>query len=292
MRKTFFLIFLFFIVGFAAFAQQEDSLVSVPDTGLNKIQIEPAEHVATINSLVKKNAWINSTAKPQALYMQPHQAENISILFYALAGLVLFLGILKTVFSKYFVTLFQVFFNSSLRQSQLTDQLMQSRLPSLFLNLLFVVSAAFYLGFLYRYFIIPGTAFSWKIFSFALIIIAGMYLVKFIVLKFIGWLTGYSNEADTYAFILFLINKMIGIILLPVIIVLAFVQGEYRYYLIVLSFIIIGLLVVMRFLRAYGLLEHKLMISRFHFMLYIFSMEILPLLLLYKAGMLFVGKNL
>jgi hypothetical protein len=49
---------------------------------------------------------------------------------------------------------------------------------------------------------------------------------------------------------------------------------------------------LLRFFRSYGLLQNQLKISRFHFMLYITGIEILPLLLIYKGLMVYLSKNL
>jgi hypothetical protein len=60
----------------------------------------------------------------------------------------------------------------------------------------------------------------------------------------------------------------------------------------VFSLVFIGIMLLFRFIRSFSLLQHKLKISRFHFLLYIFSLEILPLLLIYKLVELFISKKL
>ena len=73
------------------------------------------------------------------------QAVSKEFVFYFILTLFLFLGILNTVFKNYFNTMIRVFFKTSLRQSQLTDQLMQAKLPSLFLNIFSVLVSGFYI---------------------------------------------------------------------------------------------------------------------------------------------------
>ncbi|RYD82001.1 MAG: DUF4271 domain-containing protein, partial [Sphingobacteriales bacterium] len=87
-------------------------------------------------------------------------------------------------------------------------------------------------------------------------------------------------------------NKIIGICLLPVIIILAFSDPGLVRVVSVISFILVGMMLLFRFFRSYGLLQHKLKIDRFHFALYIFSFEILPLAIIYKAAELFIMKKL
>ncbi len=57
-------------------------------------------------------------------------------------------------------------------------------------------------------------------------LLAAIYLVKFVVLKFIGWVFSISRATDIYIFIVFLVNKMLGIFLLPFLILITFSGPE------------------------------------------------------------------
>ena len=52
-----------------------------------------------------------------------------------------------------------------------------------------------------------------------------IYLVKYCALKFTGWVTGLKEITNTYVFVIFLINKIIGIFLVPFIVILAFSEN-------------------------------------------------------------------
>jgi hypothetical protein len=67
-------------------------------------------------------------------------------LFYLIAGVFMLLAILKSVFPKYIVTLFRLLKQSSFRQSQTRDILLQERLPSLLLNLLFFITGGLFIS--------------------------------------------------------------------------------------------------------------------------------------------------
>lgn len=245
-----------------------------------------------LEKILDGNSLLNSKGRAVSLAERPKNRENETEIFYLIAGLLFLFGILRTIYSRYFSTLFRVFFNSSLRQSQLTDQLIQAKLPSLFFNLLFVLS-----GGLYVYLILhrvgnqPYSA-KWLYISGCVAAFIVIYFIKFFSVKFIGWVTGFNTEADTYIFIVFLINKIIGICLLPIIIIVAFSDPVITNIVLVISLVFIGVMLLFRFIRSFGLLQHRLKISRFHFLLYIFSLEILPLILIYKAVELFISKKL
>ena len=242
--------------------------------------------------LLDENKYLNSRGIAESLAVKSKKVNDQDVIFYLLASFIFLFGILRTVYARYFTTLFRVFFNSSLRQNQLTDQLLQSKLPSLFFNLIFLIAGGLYVYFLLQRIGHNSLPIDWVLLGSCVATFMLVYLIKFLTLKFVGWVTGYEQEADTYIFVVFLINKIIGVFLLPVIIVLSFSIPSVSNIFVAVSFILIGVMILLRFFRSYGLLQHKLKVSRFHFLLYIFSLEILPLLIMYRAIEVFVVKNL
>ena len=119
-----------------------------------------------------------------------------------------------------------------------------------------------------------------------------VYFIKYCTLKFTGWITGLEAEVNIYVFVIFLINKIIGIFLVPFIIVLAFSQPEIVKTIALVSLLSIGIFLLLRFFRSYALIQNQLKISKFHFLLYITALEIIPLLLIYKGLMGYLTKNL
>lgn len=281
-------LFLFFFIAFhlPGHCQVKDTLAPLKDT----VPVQPL--VNPLQEILQQNKYLNSQSQPVSLAIHKKKPAEENMVFYILAGLLFFFAIIKSLYSRYFSTLFRVFFNSSLRQNQLTDQLMQAKLPSLFFNLVFLLAASFYVYFLLQKISFKSNDFNWHVLLACVISFAVIYAGKFIAIKFFGWITGYNSEADTYIFVVFLINKIIGICLLPVIIILAFSDPLVVKIVITVSFIGVGLMLLLRFIRSYGLLQHKLKINRFHFILYIFSFELLPLAIIYKAVELFIMKKL
>ena len=118
--------------------------------------------------------------------------------------------------------------------------------------------------------------------AFAVLFVTLIYCGKFLTLKVFGWMSGMSVVTDRYIFVIFLINKIIGILLIPFIILLAFSPPQWMTVIITASGLVIGLLFLLRYLRTYGLLQNDIKINAFHFLLYIAGMELLPILILYK----------
>ena len=97
-------------------------------------------------------------------------------------------------------------------------------------------------------------------------------------------MSGMQNAADNYIFVIFLVNKIIGIMLVPFIIVLSFSPARWINYATVFSLLLLGLFFLSRYVKTYGVLEHRLPLQPFHFIIYITALEIVPILIIYKAA--------
>ena len=207
-------------------------------------------------------------------------------LFYYLVFLLILFGLLRRTFAKYFYDLFRVFFKTTLKQRQTQEQLLQSSLASVFMNSFFVLSAGLYVNFLLQYFQLEISDNFWLQYVYCAGALATIYSVKFIGLKITGWLFNVSNATDSYIFIVFIINKMLGIFLLPFLLLLAFANHPLYGSAMVISWLGIGLLLIYRFILSYAALRKEVKLNSFHFILYILGFEVIPLLLIYKLLLL------
>lgn len=226
--------------------------------------------------------------KEGASLKQFHGKENI---FYLLIFLLLAFAILRQAFPKYFRDLFSVFFRTTLKQSQLREQLLHAQLPSLLTNIFFALSAGLYINFMItKYDVLSGENF-WIIYAYACLGLLGIYLVKYIGLKLSGWMLGLKNVTELYIFIVFLVNKMIGIFILPLLVLLAFTAGEMYTISLTVSWCLLGAAYLYRNILAYSAVHNQIKVNPFHFFLYFCAFEIAPLLLLYKGLLVFFNLS-
>ncbi len=292
-KKVLFFFSIIFFVPILVCAQSPDKITVQKDTLQNLVVQAPVnQYKAAIQAILNQNTFLNSNGTPVSMAIKIKRSPSTDAIFYLLAALVLLMAIIKFFFARYFTNLFRVFFNTSLRQSQLTDQLLQAKLPSLFFNIFFILSAGIYIFFLLVQYKFISSQYQWSVLGACVLILAIIYLVKFSTLKFTGWVTGYRESTDTYIFVIFLISKIIGVVLVPFTLLMAFAQPPIAITSAFVSLLIIGLLLFLRFFRSYSLLQSQLKISRFHFFLYLAGVEILPLLLVYKWAVIFLSKNM
>lgn len=237
------------------------------------------------------NPFLRMKKPPVYLIISERQREDKDAMFYLFAGLLLFLSFIKVVFPRYFANVFRLFFQPSFRQKQTREQLAQAALPSLLLNLFFVFSGGAYMALLISFYNVLDVSF-WLLFLNSSLLLLILYVGKYLFMTFAGWVFQIKQAADTYAFVVLLINKILGVLLLPFILVIAFSRQQIIPYAITISLLLIGLLFVYRYFISLGTVRREVKASVFHFLFYVCAFEVIPLLLIYKTLIIYLDKSL
>jgi hypothetical protein len=240
--------------------------------------------------VLSNNRFFNFTGKPVMQIFEIHRPNSKDSLFYLLVGILFYFALTRVFFEKYFNNLMTLFFRVSLRQQQIREQVLQTPLPSLLLNILFIISGGLYACFLLHYSRIGSNIRFWVLYLYCMLLLGAIYLVKFLVLKFIGWVFSISRATDIYIFIVFLVNKMLGIFLLPFLIIITFSGPGIREIFITISLAMVFVLWGYRMLAAYRPVRNEIKLTPFYFFLYLCAFEIAPLLLIYKVLLTYLEK--
>jgi hypothetical protein len=297
-RKLLFGLIAAMLFGNVAIAQTRDSIGLSADTGVVStgsdavsMMVNGLSASTRLNEVLQKHPFINSKASPIFLPEFRKQVIDREPVFYLLLSLFLLLGILRVGFPGYFQNMIRVFFNTSLRQSQLTDQMMQARLPSLLFNCMFLISLAL---FVHVHLVAGGVADygNWTLFFSLLLLGLVVYVGKFLVLRLMAWATGIRQALESYLFLAFLINKFMVMFLLPSVLLIVFTAPPMQQHAKDISLYGVGLFFLYRYLRTYHIIRPTIRLSRLHFLLFVFCLEIMPVLIIGRLGMLIVGKTL
>lgn len=210
-------------------------------------------------------------------------------IFYSMIGLLLFFALIKNGFGRYIQDLFSSYFRTTVKQKQIKEQLLQNPLPSMLLNLFFTLSIGMFLALLFQYFKL-GLEFNfWLLYLYCVVGLVCVYALKFVSLKLLGWIFQVSTTIDSYIFIVFTTNKIIGILLLPFLVVLAFTKGVVNEAAMSLSIMVVFGLIAYRFFLSFISIRGQIRLSFLHFLIYLFAFEIIPLLLINKLLFTFLG---
>jgi hypothetical protein len=242
------------------------------------------------DSIARVRGTAVGSSGPPDLPEEVHHPNSKDSLFYLIVAILFYFALIRIFYEKYFSNLLTLFFRVSLRQQQIREQVLQTPLPSLLLNILFVISAGLYACFLLHYSRWGAGVNFWILYLNCMGLLAAIYLVKFVVLKFIGWVFSISRATDIYIFIVFLVNKMLGIFLLPFLIVIIFSGQEWREVFITISLAMVFVLWAYRVFASYRPVRNEIKLTPFYFFLYLCAFELAPLLLIYKVLLTYLEK--
>jgi hypothetical protein len=272
-------------------SSQSDSLLkeSLKDTVWMAIGAR-SSYKNFIQLTFKENKFFAFASTPISIISNRVEFKGKEVIFYTLIVMLLFFAFIRSSFPKYLTDLFRVAFRTTMKQRQIGEQLIQTPVPSLLLNIFFLLSASFYISFVVQHYHLATGYGFWVLYSYSFTGLAIIYLLKFLSLKFSGWLFNISSTTDGYIFIVFLINKIIGIFLLPFLVLLAFTDNDIYLFAFVLSYVGVFALLAYRLILSYGLIRNQISVNPFHFLIYLLAFEIVPLFLIYKALLLWFSK--
>lgn len=240
---------------------------------------------------LRQHPYFNFFSEPRNETAYKRAGRNKDGLFYLLTGLALYFVLVRLVFRKYMSNLFSVFFGVSLKQKQIREQLLISPLPSLLLNIFFVIAGGIYISFLFDYYQFDVAPNRWYLILYCTIALVLIYIGKLLMLKLMGWIFNISGATDTYIFVVFMVNKILGIFLAPFLMLLTFSSPGIVSVFTVLSFAMITILFAYRYIIAYSPVQKEIKVNRFHFILYLCAFEIIPLLLIYKVLLTYLERS-
>ena len=269
-------------------------LQSIPrnprDSNFNVIQLYRNFYAQKKNAYQLYNQKTTLANAGDVLYKieQKFSLPDKDLLFYAIIALLFLYGFIINIFPQYIPKLFSQFSQSSLRMLQNREQLLQNSMASLIMNISFVMSFSLLATLIiFNGHLLPIN--FWEGYLYMCFFFLGLYIGKFICLTIAGFVFNTKDLVQTYIFVVFMINKVLGILLIPFILILAFAKPYLHPIAIYGAGFLMLLLVGYRYLFSLTSVRNKLHISSFHFFLYLCAFEILPLLILYKFIVQYFG---
>jgi len=236
------------------------------------------------------NQKVRSSNANDVLYKieQKFSLPDKDIFFYAVIALIFLYSFLIQIAPQYIAKLFSQFSQSSLRMMQNREQLLQNSLASFIMNIGFVVSFSLMTTLvIFNAHLLPIN--FWEGFFYMCLFFLGLYIGKYICLTIAGYIFNTIELVQTYIFVVFMINKVLGILLIPFIGILAFAKPFLHPFAIWGASLLMVLLLLYRYLFSLTSVRNKLHVSSFHFFLYLCAFEVIPLLILYKLIVQYFG---
>ena len=203
-------------------------------------------------------------------------------IFYSYVFLFLFLALILSLSPAYIKVVIELIFKKSFNQDKSRETKLNTSLPSLMMNILFIMASSFFIYFslnkVYGYDSLNQLGF---ILSCALVI-AVIYLFKYFFLQICGWLFKQKAIFDHYFSYLSLVYKAIGLALLVASVLIAFGKEGFSAVIFTLSIFLIIVLLFIRLVNAFFIFSKPFKIGITEFLIGFFSIEILPTLVFLK----------
>lgn len=242
-----------------------------------------ARSVQAFDSLMKAHPQL-AHANVLMAVVHPRIMKDKTADFYILLFLCIALGGIRIMHPKYFQNLWRAFRHPTLSRGQLKDQMESASLSGLLMNIFFAMTMGAYVYYLVGMFS-PQRSSLYPPSLLIVMLMGGMmliYLTKYLVIRFSGWAFKVEGITEYYIFNVFLINKILGIVLLPFTILLAFADPGLQAPAVIVSFLVVGFLLLNRYTRSWQVLGSFFQYSKFHFFTYLCASELLPLAVLTK----------
>lgn len=197
--------------------------------------------------------------------------------------LVLFFAMIRFFFPSELNTIIHAFYNNQALSKVNKEDTLFSSWPFVFLYLLFGLITGLYLYLSGKYLEISYPAEGFELFIYLSVFVIGLFTMKIIVLRIVGFLFDVKRLVREYVSVLYLSYFNAAILFLPV--VIAFSLTSYRFA-IIYSYIGIVMLIAifaLQFLRAGVNILSNYKFPKVYLIIYLCALEFCPLIILFKA---------
>lgn len=248
------------------------------------------------DTLILVNSHSNIAATKQPSFFQEHFLKTIDInpqkqnainpdwFTILIITLIIAFTYLKVSYGKILKQIFRAFLSKNVSNQIVREENVFVQKAMLILHFIFGISGALFLFQLNNYF---GWNFlglrSESIFLLFICFILGLSAIKMMALWILGFTFNNNKLREAYSVNIFLINNVLGLTLIPIVIIIAYTPFNITPAAMFLGIGLIILSFLYRLAKGFSLWRSAGRYSVFYFILYLCTLEIAPLLVLYKA---------
>ncbi len=273
----------------------ESFLYSLSDTSENIFVFGKPVHEYVSIFIDPEIHWLKDTVQYIQLYKghelklvhsSPQHRENISPDWFFPLVLIVF-GVfawIRMAYNKYFMQMIQAFLNSNLANQIVRDENIFVQRASIYLSIVFnlILALLIYLVSIHYQWNLGDIGNGFGRFMFFLIVVSVAYTIKFLILKICGWLFEQEREMATYIFNIFIINNILGMVLIPFVVILAYNESIAVSWVLSIPVVLIVLSFGWRLFRGVQIGLASPSFSPLYLFLYLCTLEIAPLLVLIR----------
>ena len=216
-----------------------------------------------------------------------NKKDRQSFLFGTFILLIVFLAVLFTMLREYFYKTYRAFFNDNLLNQLQREQGFLPQGPYLLWYSLFFLTSGLFIFLLLDYLNqLPFDGYWTNLYACIGLVLA-YYLFKHFLLLVIRWLFPLKKEISLYNFSIVIFNIIIGVILVPFVMGIPYISPEIVKMVFYLAIGLVLATILFRQLRGLFISGKYLVLNKFHFLLYLCTVEIAPVIVLIKLILLY-----
>lgn len=203
-------------------------------------------------------------------------------MIYLLLFVVFLYTIIRNLYDKTLVVIFQAYWNDrAISQFTRDDNFLKLRNTLLYF-ILFTTVYALLIKNLLHYFDITFEYKGFQEYLFICVFTGLFYLLKFILMKFSGFIFSIQKLISGYLSIISISNFVYSIIIIPMLLFYEFVPNVYQTYLMGIILVLFCFNTIYKYLRTASFIINNFQFPKFYLFIYLCTLEIMPLLIIYK----------
>ncbi|GBL36237.1 hypothetical protein EMGBS15_18320 [Filimonas sp.] len=280
MRLKILLFFFLFILLLQAKPLYADAVIGLQEAVSDTTSLSTEGRLAHV---LQMHPMLNGSNVAATAFVRERISVNKTGVFLFAILLSFLFSLVRLIFPRYFLNLFQLFTGLSSSKRHIKDQLESDNRASLWYYILFFISTGFIV---YQFVaVLSGMRFHphWFVnYLVCTIMVLALLGFRTGMIRLTGWIFKRSDYVQIYLLNTKLANEFLGLILFPLCILILISSGKIQHNLLTLSGVLCILLFLYNYLRNIPVLRNLFRISFVHFLLYLCAFEVLPVLILIK----------
>ncbi|MEM8906912.1 MAG: DUF4271 domain-containing protein [Bacteroidota bacterium] len=257
-----------------------------PTPSFNPFDIQRGEAMSATTEAAPTEEVLQRVSPPPAKVL-PKISGNFK--FWTITLLLVLLTLAVTLYNSNISKVYRAFLNDNFLKMVHREHGTVVAFPYLLLYTLFFISGGIFIFLIGHHYDLSLSASHFWDLLLCIGIFTAIFLLKHLVLNIIGAVFPVQKEIKQYSFTIIIFGIVLGLLLIPANVLIAFVPTNLTQMFIYGTFIVIGFLYLFRILRGLFIASRYITLHKFHFFMYLCTVEIAPLLVLIKAILLKIG---
>jgi len=251
---------------------------------------DPGRHSLLVDSLFKKylykgsNNFLDVAKSTTGILREGHSRQTRDQwVIVVIIALVLYTATLNRIMSKDFQNVWQSFYSKRMQSQVSKEDNVINSWTFIGLFLLFGLTSGLILYQLAQHYHVYYSISGVRLFVSLSLIILILFAVKFVIVKFLGYVFNINKLVSEYLSVLYLTYFNIAFVFLPVAVCFSLVPDPLIPYISAIALVLIVIIFMWQYLRSSVNIISSIVFHKFYLFVYLCALEICPILILIKA---------